>query len=111
MLVNDIVPGLFTGPDRSQSQFSCSITDTDDWSLHCDLIKELLSELSPVIKEVVASGIDVEIDIAIDPEDYMDRWLTEFPLEIPLLSAVVTSGVTLRMSMYGNKDVGNTLPD
>lgn len=99
--VNLLVSGLFTGPDRVQDRFSCSISEDDDWDSHCRSIENTLSNLSPVIRKCTSSGVNMQLDIAIDPEDYSGRLLTIFPLKESLLQSVLDANVKFVLSLYG----------
>lgn len=98
--VNELIPGMYTGPDRVPERFSCPISEDDDWGLQCSSIRDVVRTLAPLIREVRTCNVDVEVDVAIHPDD-CKRWLTELALDKALLQVLSENSVTIMFSLYG----------
>ena len=103
--LNELVPGLYTGPDRKfPHRFSCTVSSDNSWAAQRQSMFDTLKKSSAIIHEARSKGVNIEFDLAIDSDDYGKAWLTEVSVDLDLLNLLHEHEVELVMSIYGNGD-------
>ncbi len=98
-LVNEIRPGFFEGLNRDGSQFSGTISESDEWEHHIEAMQEFLDAMAPLLHS--DRSVTGQFDVAIDEEDRRrDDIITSYLVPRDLVGKMAELGVEIVFSMY-----------
>jgi hypothetical protein len=99
--INEIRPGVYSGPRKPGDGFFCEISSDTGWGKHHAAIIAFITDFRELIKQSVEGGASVTIDIAVEPEDVEARRpIFVLHYEHNLLAALASCGVELEVSIY-----------
>jgi hypothetical protein len=99
--VDACLPGLFEGPDsRFPSRFSCSLANGHDWDSQRQGMLDFMRGCGEVIRNAQTSGVNVVFDLAIYQEDYEERYVTGFLIDVELINQLHEYQVGFVISVY-----------
>jgi len=103
--INARRPGTFTGMDKVDQRFSCTVSKRDSVDEHMVQILHFLRLFNDILKDASKKGVELQLDIAIEPEDREPEGKeTETPYSFLLNKEVMAemsrSDVKLALTIY-----------
>ncbi|MGD9724688.1 MAG: hypothetical protein AB7O59_20680 [Pirellulales bacterium] len=109
-LLNATKPGMYTGVDKVEDRFSCTLSNEANIDAHLQQIEVTIRAIAPTLERALLLAIKLEIDIAIERGDYLSRWLTVINCSALLIGLLATFEIGLVLSVYGDGDSAEPTP-
>ena len=86
--------------DSVGGRFSCTVHSDDEWYDHTQAMLAFLDRAATIIMRARACGVLVQFDVAVEPEDYENRNITTFVVDVELMQRLAAQGVVLAFTLY-----------